>query len=241
MANAPEGTLINMPDGSQRVKRGGQWLPVGKMYVGPAPKLTSDENKQLKQARMTAEAAGGAMRDVDRFMTLNARQPSGQFLGLPIVRDVAGMFNDDIGEMNAITNRLTPAQREAGSGAMSDRDVDMYRRSVVGMGQTGPANESIAALTKAGALRQREYAAFLDYFARVNGTTNGAQELWDDYKMAEPIYDPDSGSLRQARPWRDYFGVGGAKGAAPKRAVQPSAAGTAVRVGGATYQVREKR
>ncbi len=240
MANAPEGTVIQMPDGSQRVKRGGQWLPAGNMYVGAGPKLTPQENKQLGEVRMTANKASGAIQDMDRFMTLNQRQPSGQLLGLPVVRDIAGVFNDDIGEMNAINNRLTPSQRESGSGAMSDRDVDMYRRSVVGVGQTGPANQRIAALAKAGAVRQRDYAAFMDYFSRVNGTLNGAQELWDAYRDAEPVYDPDTATMRQAKSWRAYFGVGGDP--APKKSA-PSAggAGASVRIGGSTYQVREKR
>lgn len=209
MANAPEGTVVEMADGSRQIKRGGQWVSAGSLYVGSAPKLDPTDRKQLDTARASAQKAGGTIQDLDRFQALNERQPSGELLGLPIVRDVVGMFDPEVGEMNAISNRLTPAQRDAGSGAMSDRDVEMYRSSVVGMGKPGPTNQRVGAIARAGAIRQKEYAAFLDYFGRINGTLNGAQEMWDQYKTAEPAYDPDRGTVRRAKPWREFFGVSG--------------------------------
>lgn len=246
MPNAPDGTVIKMPDGSLRVKRGAQWLPTGSMYVGPGPKLEPQERKSLETARAAAEKAGGTLQDLDRFSTLNKQQKSGGPLGWPIVRDVVGAFDPEVGEMNAITNRLTPAQREAGSGAMSDRDVEMYRSSVVSYGQQGPANKAIGARSRAGAIRQKEHAEFLDYFARVNGTLNGAQEMWNAYKEAEPVYDHQKGSVRRYQPWRAYFGIGAQSSgqgqqrpaAGPAATPAPKASAAAkVKVGKHTYEV----
>lgn len=241
---APEGTVVDMPDGSVKVKRGGRWIDAGRLYNGAAPKLTPQENKQLGEARMYAEKATGVMQDVDRFLSLNSQQASGGALGLPIVRNVQGLFDPEVAEMNAINNRLTPAQREPGSGAMSNADVDMYRSSVIGYDKPGPANQKIGARTRAAAIRQRDYAAFMDYYARVNGTLNGAQEMWDGYKEAEPVYDPRTGGIRRARPWRDFFGLG-AQGQKPAPQVQPSQQSrtppsTRVKVGRNSYEVREK-
>lgn len=219
MANAPDGTVIRMPDGSLKVKRGVNWIPAGDMYAGPGPKLDPTERKQLGDARSSAERAGSAMMDLDRFQTLNRRQGSGGLMGLPVLRDLHGMVNPDVAEMNAITNRLTPQEREAGSGAMSDKDVEMYRSAVPGQGNPGPANKMIANRRRAGAMRQRDYSAFMEYYARVNGTLNGAQEMWDGYKEAEPVYDAARGEVRQATPWRQYFKV---ESAAPAKA--PAAA-----------------
>lgn len=246
---APEGTVVLMQDGSYRVKRGGQWIDAGNLYVGPGPKLDPQERKQLGEVRMQAEKATGVMQDVDRFMSLNKEQPSGGLLGLPIVRDVQGLFDPEVSEMNAINNRLTPAQREPGSGAMSNADVAMYRSSVIGYDKPGSTNSKIGARTRAGALRQKEYAAFLDYYARVNGTINGAQEQWDEYKEAEPVYEPGTGRIRRAKPWREYFSIGSAPkprgvGASPGQAKPPPAetrpASTTVKVGRNVYEVREK-
>lgn len=232
---APEGTVIKKADGTYAIKRGGQWMPAGRMYAGPAPKLEATERKALGDYRAGAQRAGEVMIDLERFGSLNRQQGSGGVLGLPVIRDIHGMVNPMVGEMNAITNRLTPGEREAGSGAMSDKDVEMYRSAVPGQGYTGETNKNLRERRKAGAIRTREHAAFMDYYARVNGTLNGAQELWDEYKDAEPVYDPQKGVARQARPWRDYFGVGGGAPAAPA-----TRAGQTVTVGGKSYSVRVK-
>ncbi|MDP1873632.1 hypothetical protein [Phenylobacterium sp.] len=243
MAQAPEGTVIKLQDGSTRVKRGGQWIPAGNLFQGGAPKLEPQERTQLKEARQRAQTATGTINQLDRFMTVNRETPTGEFGGLPIVRNVRAMFDPNVAEMNSIVERLTPAQREPGSGVMSDADIKMYRASVVGVDKPGPANTRISALGKAGASRERDYAAYLDYYAKVNGTLNGAQEQWDAYAAAEPVYDPTAGTVRKATPWRQYFGIetpapsaGGRQGGA----APPSRGGTAVKVGNQTYTVREK-
>lgn len=209
--------------------------PGWRLSVGAAPKLEATDRKTLETARAGAERAGEVMLDLSRFQSLNRKQGSGGFLGLPVVRDLHGMVNPVVGEMNSITNRLTPGEREAGSGAMSDKDVEMYRAAVPGQGYAGPTNKNIANRRRAGAIRQKEYKAFLDYFARTNGTLNGAQELWDEYKDADPVYDPEKGEVRQSRGWRAHFGIGGASAAA-----SPEPAGETVNVGGKSYTVRVK-
>ena len=243
MAQAPEGTVIKLQDGSTRVKRGGQWIPAGNLFQGGAPKLEPQERTELRDARDRAKTAKSTITQLDRFMTVNRQEPTGGLGGLPVVRNIRGMFDPDVAQMNAIVEKITPAQREAGSGVMSDADIKMYRASVVGVDKPGPANTKIAALARAGASREREFAAYLDYYAKVNGTLNGAQEQWDAYADEEPVYDPISGTTRQARSWRQYFGIetpapsaGGRQGGA----APPSRGGTAVKVGNQTYTVREK-
>lgn len=222
--NAPEGTVIRMPDGSIKVKRGAEWLATGRLYVGPGPKLQPQEQKALATIRTEAEKAAGGIADLDRFSTLNRKQGTGGYLGLPGIRNVVGWVDPELSEMNAITDRLTPMQREPGSGAMSDRDVEMYKSSTVNAGRYGNANRNVGQRAKAGMMRQRDYAAFMDYFARVNGTLNGAQEAWDEYKIAEPIYDPDAGTIRQGRSWRNYFSIPEApRGAPAPQARKPAA------------------
>lgn len=238
--NAPDGTVIRMPDGSMRVKRGAEWLPTGKLYSGPGPKLAPQEQKTIATARTEAEKADGVIADVNRFSALNRKQGSGGILGLPGFRNLHGALDPEVGEMNAITNRLTPAQREAGSGAMSDKDVEMFRASVVGQGNYGNTNAKIGNRSKAGAMRQRDYAAFLDYFAKVNGTINGAQEAWDDYKTAEPIYDPKTGDVRQGRSWRAYYGLPERSGGAP-RPTAPAGGKAPPKVTEFTYDAQGRR
>jgi hypothetical protein len=221
--------------------------PGWRLYVGAAPKLEPQERKQLQEARAGAESAGAVMLDLDRFSALNKVQGSGGFKGLPVIRDVIGAFDPEVGEMNSITNRLAPKERQAGSGAMSDKDLETYKSSVPGQGYYGDANKRIGARRRAGAIREKEYAGFLDYFARVNGSLNGAQEMWDEYKTAEPVYDPQKGQVRRSRGWRDYFGVtpqqrlrpGQSQGQGGASTAKPAAprGATTVKIGGQSYGV----
>lgn len=192
--------------------------PTNPLYSqgGAVGGLSSSERGDLTKVRDAARGANSAIADANRFISLNQKTNTGgiqnNVWGL---KDANKVLNPNIQEMTAITNRLTPAQREAGSGAMSDRDVEMYRSSVLNPGNEGPVNQAISARLKAGASRQRDYAAFLDEFAKVNGTLAGAQEKWDAYSNEHPLYDYERGSIRSGVPsWRQYFGVQQAKPAA---------------------------
>lgn len=173
--------------------------------------LSSSERADLTKVRQAARGANSAIADANRFIALNQKTVTGgiqdrwTFTGIPQFKEA---INPNIQEMTTITNRLTPAQREAGSGAMSDRDVEMYRASVLNRGNEGPVNQAIAARLKAGAARERDYAAFLDEYAKVNGTLAGAQERWDNFSNEHPLYDYKTGTVRSGVPsWRQYFGV----------------------------------
>lgn len=209
MSKAPDGTVIKMQDGSTRVKRGGQWISAGNLFQGAAPKMTTQENQQLATVREGAAGAEGAIEQIDRFMTLNQKTPTGQIAGMQPYRSLRAAFDPNVAQMNAIVEKLTPAQREPGSGPMSDPDIAMYRASVIGVDKPGPANTKIAALARAGEQRRRDYAAYMDYYARLNGTLNGAQEQWDSYSAQEPVYDHKTGTARTARSWRRHFGIDG--------------------------------
>lgn len=179
--------------------------------MGAAGGLKPDERKELATFRGAASDAGSVIRDTSRFMELNRQASTGAPLSVPVLGDILVGLDPRKQEMRAITERLTPQQREAGSGAMSDRDVEMYRRSVVNIGQTGRANANVATVLQAGAARQREYSAFMEEYARANGTLVGAQERWGEYTAEHPLFQEDANGnvvpKRGVPSWRQYFGV----------------------------------
>lgn len=68
---------------------------------------------------------------LDEFEKLNSGQTTGgMFDVLPVTAEIRKWSNDEIRIMDGITNYMAPKLREAGSGAMSDRDVEMYKQSV---------------------------------------------------------------------------------------------------------------
>lgn len=172
-------------------------------------KLAATDSKYISEARTAAQQLTNALPLVNRFVALNEEVNTGGALGVGLVSGPASLFSPKIAEMKAITDRLTPAMRQGMPGAASDRDVAMFQSATVGLGKPGPANQSVAAAMKAATKRQQDYVAYLEDYARKNGSLLGAQEEWDAYAAANPMFN-DQGSgvlkLNKTEPWRQYFG-----------------------------------
>jgi hypothetical protein len=153
---------------------------------GAAPakpaRLSAQEQSELQTARAAAQSRAAAAKDAERFLELNRRAGTGQVWGLPFASEIRGAFDSDFAGMQSLTNRMAPAQREAGSGAMSDKDVALFKKSVPNPDFTGPTNTGIARRMQEDAKRAADYAAFLDEFAATRGTLVGAQAAWQARK-----------------------------------------------------------
>lgn len=235
----PEGTVATNRDGRKAIFRQGRWnvmapdvqsdAPGAGFMTGiVAPKLTKEDSTALASYRNDSRRAMSARSDAMRFQDLNAQEPTGGLGGLPIVRDIRAAFDPQVSEMKAITEKLTPAQREPGSGTMSDADIAMYRAATVGLNKPRAANDAMAKVVRAGAVRQADYAAFMDTWGLRNGTLLGAQEAWNSYTEANPLFEQGANgntAVKGWTPWRQWFGVaGGQKSPAPS-APKPSMTG----------------
>lgn len=143
-----------------------------------AKSLATREQMQLDEARNAARQADEAARTAEQFVELNTKQPSGQIWAAPGLAALAGTWNSDVAQMNALTARMAPQQRVPGSGTTSDRDLSLYLQAVPGMSRPGPANQAIAQQARKDAQRRLEYANFLDQWAAQHGTLIGAEQAW---------------------------------------------------------------
>lgn len=202
-------------------------------------KLAPTDSKYISEARTTAQQLANTVPLINRFVQLNREVGTGGMMGNALVAGARAMVDPRIAEMRSITDRLTPAMRQGMPGAASDRDVAMFQSATVGVGKLGPANQSVAAALRAAAKRQQDYVAYLEDYARKNGSLLGAQEEWDAYASANPMFD-DQGTgvlkLNPTTPWRQYFGSTAPAGsrtstptAAPPEAVQYLRANPALR------------
>lgn len=176
-------TATNPQTGQTIVFRGGQWVsaaPQGGMGVtGMTRKLSPQDQAYLSDQRNSAQAAADAERAAARFLELNQKQGTGQIFAMPGVSEVFGAFNPSMSEMEALTNRMAPALRAPGSGAMSDKDLATFKKSIPNPNFPGPTNQKLAEGITRGARRQQDYIAFLERYAQQRGTIVGAQEAWD--------------------------------------------------------------
>ena len=180
--------------------------------------------KEVEADSDSAKKAQALAQEAARFQALNAQTGTGGVSDRIPGGQWVQSFGDNYNEMQAISARLTPSMREAGSGATSDFDARMFQRGTVGVDKPREVNDAIAAGLIKRAKQAQDYADFRSTYLEQNGTLTGANEHWNKYVKAHPIFDPAKPNAPTLNAgyieWRDYFGK--ATGATPP-ATNPAA------------------
>lgn len=186
--------------------------------------------KELDAGETEMLAARNRQQDAKRFMALNSETETGGVYGAPVVggmaQGVAGMFSDNLKEMQSISDRLAPKMREPGSGSSSDLDVKKFENALFGPGKDRAVNENIAKAMIQKDQNVVDYQQFRRDYFDTNGHLGGAERAWRTYLNANPIFDPKAKegtyTLNPGRvPYREFFGT---KEAAPGQGAAPAAA-----------------
>lgn len=157
------------------------WRPVARTqtYANGRPRgLTNAEQKELAVAREAARDALAVLPDLERFGRINQDQVSGGLFAVPFADRVVGAIDSDVSQLNEISARLAPAQREPGSGTTSDRDLALFLQAVPSVQRPRAANAALIERGRAEGRRRQAYADFLDRYAAENGTLSGADEVF---------------------------------------------------------------
>jgi hypothetical protein len=149
---------------------------------------TKTLDTQEREAQPLDAMAGQAR----RFQELNAKNDTGGFTSLPIVKQIRSLVDPEFQELESISSSLVPKMREPGSGATSDFDAKMFQQATLGVGKRKEANDAIAAALVARSEREKERLAFANRYLMQNKTLRGANEAWSQYINDVPIFDPSS-------------------------------------------------
>lgn len=127
--------------------------------------------------------------------------------GEGILNDLAQGMSMDTTTLKSLTDRIAPLMREAGSGASSDRDIEMFKSAVVSINNTPEANKRFAKGAKAVADRNRQYTDFLNEAINPQDpqSRQRADQLWSVYKEDQRVFDEETGEVKEAMPFRDWF------------------------------------
>ncbi|WP_217354813.1 phage tail tip lysozyme [Ruegeria atlantica] len=134
--------------------------------------------------------------------------PGGELYGR--VDDIVGFLPGDSGARGAFKSLAMEAQltfTEKTKGAITDREMGMFRAAVPNLGQTQEGNMAIAQVMKAGAARAQTRAAFFENWARKHGSLEGAQEVWSEYMRDNPLIAEEGNGIK-ANPegdWQSYL------------------------------------
>ena len=186
-----------------------------------------NEDELLAAAAAEASRFGTVVNTANRFDALmrgttgepnKKAQGTGAGLRLPGAMALRTALGDpELSEMERLNNELAPLQRQPNSGAMSDKDLSVFQRSIVSAELDPSANAQYIAVTRAAAKRAKDYQDFLQtYRARFGvGSLADGRRVWQEYVNANPLYN-DNGSVNQGvRSWRDFYS------GQPRKPVQP--------------------
>jgi hypothetical protein len=218
------------PPSGYRFKPGGdlEAIPGGPADKGvKGAKLAPQHEAFLREIRENANTAKKVATQMTRFVALNESVATGPNQGQRIYDRFT---NPRFREMESIRDELTPLMRQGLPGAASDRDVAMFQSAAVSTDKFGDTNTSIAKAANAYARRQQDYVAFMEHFARENGTVVGGQEEWEMYASSNPLFSAKrDGSLivLPQQGWRQWFGIPMGKPRVGTRRGPPQGAPTA--------------
>jgi hypothetical protein len=201
---------VHRQTGQVAVYTGGRWVsePSPLRQQGMPLRESSQDRASRSQAAQDAIRMQSVDRQAREFMAAHQDVATGGLWNLPLGHEIRQAVNPDFARMRSIQEELTPSQREPGSGAMSDRDVEMYRRATLNVSAPGPANAQNARVLRAAARNQADYSAFVDEWARANGgSLAGATERWMEYSNANPMFDDNGQPVGARVSWRQHFGL----------------------------------
>ena len=211
------GLAITLPDGTTLT----QGVPPGQNPLSTATprdggKLAEELSKadaasieKMNEQASTAtdlESLGNQLEQV--APNVGYTGPGGNLYGA--ADDLIGVLPGDEGARGAFRSLAMEAQltfTEKTKGAITDREMGMFREAVPNLGQRKEANKAIAQVMQAGAKRVQSRAQFFEAWARKNGSLEGAQEVWSDFMRDNPILEK-AGEGIKVRPdgdWRGYL------------------------------------
>jgi hypothetical protein len=165
-----------------------------------AKKLSEADVKAIEGYREAAVVADDLGATIDGLeMTIGNvgyTGPGGELYGT--LDDVVGVLPGDSGSRGAAKSLAMEAQLAMTAktkGAITDREMGMFRQAVPGLGQTKDGNTQIIAAMRAMTNRVKTRASFMEEYASANGSLNGAQDAWRRYIEENPVLTSDADGL----------------------------------------------
>lgn len=158
------------------------------------------------------QAARQGVARARRAEGLLARQKTGGIYAVPVLGGVAGMFDPEIRELDAIQSEVARSKRQPGEGAISDFDAKQFLAMTYGKDKPTETNRALIQGQRLADDARLQRRQFTEWHYNTFGSTTGAAEAWDRYIQDNPIFSPESESAGapslnpQRKNWRQYFG-----------------------------------
>lgn len=218
------GPIAEDANGNRIMWNGQQWqqLPNAKApgsaflpqsYGAPDKSEAANFNKWRTDQEPGIQNARAALAQTREMEGLLAKQKTGGIYAVPVIGDVAGMFDPEIRRMEGLQSEAARGKRQPGEGTISDFDAKMFLAQTYGKGQPTETNQAIVRADRLRADAAIQKRAMADWYYQTFGNRVGFDEAWDRYSQANPIFSPESEAagrpiLNEGRQnWREYFGA----------------------------------
>lgn len=168
--------------------------------------------KMYSQATDAIQKNDNVVASIDQFMQLNKdTETGGMILNNGLGSWTARSLNGNLQTMDSIVHNLAPQLRQAGQGSMSDRDLQLFERSIPNIGMTYEANARRAGQIKAFVGRMNDFEQH-KLQAASDGTGVSFLRDWSAYRSAVPVIGKDGAPNVDFDTWKQSIPQYDAKG-----------------------------
>lgn len=175
---------------SESVRRGVPFNPapfrgVNDKLVGQTLVNKSKEaNKVLTELSESSNKAARLDAEINRFLEINKRTRTGpEYTYLP-------ELSSDLKTLKSIAAAMAPEFRKEGTGSVSDFDAKQLMKMALSTENDYTTNQRIGQAFRAYNQAAKEKARFISEYFQANRHIEGAQDAWNQYIRANPIFDP---------------------------------------------------
>lgn len=153
--------------------------------------MYEEGRKRLADLQLSVANGGSTMDDLSEFGRLNRQNSTGS-LWQQMTPDKSLFRSGPSMEMAAIQSRLAPAQREAGSGASSDRDVSMFLRGLPSLENDGNTNKAIREDYERKYQKAIEKSTAMERYLQQNGNLMDFDSQWAKQQQSRTATQPQT-------------------------------------------------
>ena len=159
-------------------------------------------NKVIDKSQATVDSMANAVNSLQRAKSLI---DSGLQTG-PISGRIPGRkLGAEAQEFDQIASTILPSMRQGMPGAVSDRDMAIFKDANFGLTKTEEVNKKIINQQLAVATRVKDKAEFLSNWATVYGDMSGAEANWAKYVKENPLFTATGDINANVKTYQEYF------------------------------------
>lgn len=145
---------------------------------------SKEANKTLTELSENSSKAARLDAEINRFLEINKRTRTGpEYQYLP-------ELSSDLKTLKSIAAAMAPEFRKEGTGSVSDFDAKQLMKMALSTENDYTTNQRIGQAFRAYNQAAKEKARFISEYFQANRHIEGAQDAWNQYIRANPIFDP---------------------------------------------------